>query len=397
MMNAVFNASAGICDSALPILPGRGSGDYTVLLAHQDRPSRSEHRALTARCWRLLAFLSCLSFSVFAQETATEVTQPKNVAAVPKPAPGKMEKLSIAFRKDVPSSLDDLKAMEKRIKEIAARVSPAVVAVRVDGASGSGVVISEDGLVLTAAHVCDQPNRDDIFTFPDGKTAKGTTLGTNHEMDSGLMKIADEGEWPHVDVGELDRARLGDWVLALGHPGGFDPQRPMVVRLGRIIRLTRDGLQTDCTLISGDSGGPLFDMYGRVIGIHSRISNATSANFHVPIGTFFDTWERLAKGESWGDQRPPLAYIGARGVDDPEGCRLDRVDENSPAAKAGLKVGDIVMKVNDQEIKGYDAFRQNVSKASPGAGLTLQIKRDDKEISLGVTVETRGRRGRRAP
>ena len=109
MMNAVFNASAGICDSALPILPGRGSGGYTVLL-NQGRPSRSEHRSLITRCWRLLAFLSCLSFSVFAQETATEVTQPKNVAAVPKPAPGKMEKLSIAFRKDV-----DLKAMEKRI------------------------------------------------------------------------------------------------------------------------------------------------------------------------------------------------------------------------------------------------------------------------------------------
>ena len=67
------------------------------------------------------------------------------------------------------------------------------------------------------------------------------------------------------------------------------------------------------------------------------------------------------------------------------------------AVKAGLKVGDIVMKVNDQEIKGYDAFRQNVSKAGPGAGLTLHIKRDEKEMSLGVTVEARGRRGRRAP
>src|SRR5438309_11471441 len=80
MMNAVFNASAGNCDSALPILPGCGSGDYTVLLAHQGRPSQPEHRALIASCWRFLALLSCLSFSAFAQETATETTQPKNVA-----------------------------------------------------------------------------------------------------------------------------------------------------------------------------------------------------------------------------------------------------------------------------------------------------------------------------
>src|SRR5207244_13593039 len=114
--------------------------------------------------------------SAFAQETATESIQQKDLPALLRPSPGKIEKLSIAFRKDAPSSLDDLKAIEKRVKELAARVSPAVVAVRVDWASGSGVAISKDGLVLTAAHVCDQPNRDVIFTFPDGKTAKGKTL-----------------------------------------------------------------------------------------------------------------------------------------------------------------------------------------------------------------------------
>jgi len=179
--------------------------------------------------------------------------------------------------------MSDLKTIEAHVKDLANRVAPAVVAVRINGATGSGVVISEDGLVLTAAHVGGEPNRDVHFTFPDGRTARGKTLGMNHEMDAGLMKITDKGHWPHLDIGDLAQARLGDWVLALGHPGGFDPQRPTVLRLGRIIRLGTGWLQTDCALIGGDSGGPLIDMQGRVIGIHSRISDSVAENFHVPI------------------------------------------------------------------------------------------------------------------
>ena len=224
------------------------------------------------------------------------------------------EHLPAAFRKDTPPSLDDLKSIEAHVEALVSRVSPAVVAVRIGGATGSGVVISADGLVLCAAHVCVEPNRNVLFIFPDGKTARGKTLGTNHDMDSGLMKITENGPWPHVEIGDLNQARLGDWVLALGHPGGFDRKRSMVVRLGRIIRLGSGALQTDCTLIGGDSGEPLLDMHGRVIGIHSRISDSTAANFHVPIGTFLDTWDRLAKGENWGDGRPPPPSLLASGV-----------------------------------------------------------------------------------
>ena len=193
--------------------------------------------------------------------------------AAPKPSPANRFDLPRAFRQAVPSSVDDLKAIQGQVEALAVRLAPAVVEVEVGMGSGSGVVISEDGLVLTAAHVCGTPNLDVVFTFPNGKKVRGKTLGTNHDMDAGLMKITDPGHWPRVETGELDDARLGDWVLALGHPGGFDPERPMVVRLGRLLKLGPGLLQTDCTLIGGDSGGPLFDMHGRVIGIHSRISN----------------------------------------------------------------------------------------------------------------------------
>jgi serine protease Do len=269
-------------------------------------------------------------------------------------------------------------------------LSPAVVAVQVGGASGSGVVISQDGVVLTAAHVCDEPNRDVRFTFPDGKTARGKTLGTNHEVDAGMMKITSDGPWPYVEMGDLDQAHLGDWVLTLGHPGGFDPERSLVVRLGRIIRLASEALQTDCTLTAGDSGGPLFDMRGRVIGIHSRISSSTAENFHISIRAYRDSWDRLAKGENWGGERPsPRPWFGVRGADHPAGCKLEFVEENAPASKAGLKVGDVVRKVNAQEVKDYATLKRFVAVAKPGDELTVELQREEKEMTLIVKLEAR--------
>jgi serine protease Do len=165
--------------------------------------------------------------------------------------------------------------------------------VEIGNGSGSGVVISADGLVLTAGHVVDTPHRDVRFTFPDGKSAKVKSLGIADESDAGLLRITDAGPWPYVELGDLKEGHIGEWVLALGHPGGFDLKRSLVVRLGRIIRLESDGLQTDCTISPGDSGGPLFDMAGKVIGIHSFISTSAADNYHVPVTSFSGELERL--------------------------------------------------------------------------------------------------------
>jgi serine protease Do len=156
-------------------------------------------------------------------------------------------------------------------------------------------------------------------------------------------------------------------------------------------------MQSDCSLLSGDSGGPLFDMSGRVIGIHSRISESAEANFHVPISSFFESWERLARGDTWGAPGLPRSvYIGASGLDAPQGCRLDRIDENGPAFKAGLKVGDIVIRINDQPVTGYEDFLQSVATIGPGKEMTMLVKRNREELSVRVTAEARGRRGRGA-
>jgi serine protease Do len=131
-----------------------------------------------------------------------------------------------------------------------------------------------------------------VFTFPDGRKAHGKTVEVDNENDLGLMRITDAGPWPQVPLGDLAGTRAGDWVLALGHPGGFDLRRSLVVRLGRIIRFDGEVVQSDCTISGGDSGGPLFDMHGRVIAIHSAISRSVAENFHVPVSAYFQPQDK---------------------------------------------------------------------------------------------------------
>ena len=215
--------------------------------------------------------------------------------AAPKPASANSKELAPAFAKATPGSIADLRSIEQRVKELVRRVTPAVVDVEIGNGTGSGVIISEDGLVLTAGHVCGASGRAVRMTFSDGRKARGKTIGASRDSDCGLIRITDHGPWPHVPMGDLEHAEVGDWVLALGHPGGFDLRRSLVVRLGRIIRLEDGNLQTDCTISPGDSGGPLLDMFGRVIGIHSAISSSLTANYHVPITDFYQNWDQMVK------------------------------------------------------------------------------------------------------
>jgi serine protease Do len=216
------------------------------------------------------------------------------------PTPGAVRPLPVAFTKPAPSGMADLRGIEKHVKNLISRISASVVALDVGVAEGSGVVITANGLVLTAGHVAGRANRNVTITFPDGKTARGKTLGAIESPDCGLIRITDPGPWPHTDIAGPRAPMPGDWVLALGHPGGFDPERSMVARFGRIVEVANRAVRTDCTITTGDSGGPLVDMHGRVLGIHSYISNGFDDNYHIPITQFVEHWSRLANGESGG-------------------------------------------------------------------------------------------------
>jgi hypothetical protein len=202
---------------------------------------------------------------------------------------------------DAPTNVDELRALEKRVQKVVEKVQACTVGVRIGAAQGSGVIVSADGYVLTAGHVSGLPGRDVVCILPDGKQLKAKTLGRNGTIDSGMIKLEGNGPFPFVEIGKSGSLKRGQWVVSIGHPGGFRPNRTPVVRLGRILYINPGLIRTDCTLVGGDSGGPLFDLEDHVIGIHSRIGGgAITENVHVPVDTFKATWDRLARGDNWG-------------------------------------------------------------------------------------------------
>jgi serine protease Do len=155
--------------------------------------------------------------------------------------------------------------------------------------------------------------------------------------------------------------------------------------------MLREVLQTDCTISSGDSGGPLFDMHGRVIGIHSAITASLSGNYHVPISAFYESWDTLVKPETVRRVVPkPQVALGAQLVDNASGCVLSTIEPNSLAAKTGLKAGDVVLSVDGRDIKASASFRRWLEEAVPGEVLELRVKRGTKQLSLKLTLPEKG-------
>jgi serine protease Do len=278
------------------------------------------------------------------------------------------------------------------------KLSPAVVSVRVGGSSGSGVIVSKDGWVLTAGHVSGTANRDVAIYFANGKTAKGKTSGGNHGIDSGLIKITSDGDWPCADMGDSANLQKGDWCMVIAHHGGFKPGRTPPVRLGRILNndVKKSTITTDAVLVGGDSGGPLFDMHGRVIGINSRIGTPLTSNMHVSVSPFRDEWGKIAGGETWGKLGggkggfgKGALYLGLQTDPDAEGCVVLSVEKGGPAEKAGVKVKDIIKKLDDTEITNRFMLNKLVNAKKAGETVTLEILRGDEKLNLKVEITKR--------
>jgi len=297
--------------------------------------------------------------------------------------------LAAIFAGDPPTSVADLKAMEKQVQEVVAKVRPMVVGVRVGAAQGSGVIISEDGYVLTAAHVNGKPDRDVLFVFPDGSTKRGKTLGVNRGVDSGLMKITDPGKYPFAPMGDSTKLTIGEWVIAIGHPNGYLRGRKPVVRLGRILTNRNNVLSTDCTLVGGDSGGPLFNSEGEVVAIHSRIGSPLTSNMHVPVNSYRDTWDRLADAEEWGSLDDGGPYIGVQGDPSADRAVIASVYPGAPAEKAGIEEGDVIVSFAGEEVTDFASLASLVGKKSPGDKVKIEVLRDGEKIRLELKIGTR--------
>jgi serine protease Do len=313
-----------------------------------------------------------------------------------KEAVEKLFDLPAALSRAAPQGPDDLKAIQDHVKKVIKKVTPAVVAIQIGQSAGSGVIIDDEGHVLTAGHVSGKPGRECTLILPDGKRLKGKTLGQNVGSDTGLIKITDKGKFPFVKLGDSGKLVKNEWVLAIGHPGGYKPTRSTVVRLGRVGRMTRGMIETDCTLVGGDSGGPLFDMQGRVVGIHSQIRLVITENVHVPVNVFKDQWDRLVKGDSWGGFMPFLdpkpantAYLGVVFDRDTTDLKIDEVGEDTPAEKAGLKVGDLIVAIDDVKMKARSDLFDFMSKKKPNDEVTVVVQRKGEEVKIKVKLGKR--------
>ncbi len=300
------------------------------------------------------------------------------------------DQLKSIFAGDVPDDLADLKAMEKHVQELSKRITPCTVGVEVGNSQGSGVIISEDGYVLTAGHVVGKPNRNVTFILHDGRRVKGKTLGMNRGIDSGLMKITEEEKWPFVEMGDSAALKQGQWLAGTGHPNGYHPGRAPVLRLGRVLATHDSVIVTDCTLVSGDSGGPLFDMDGKVVGIHSRIDNPLTSNMHVPVKTYQETWDRLVQGEDWGNMAVSGPYIGVQAEPDATTAKIAQVHPDTPADKAGLKVGDVITKFDGGDISDFASLAKLIANKKPGDKVKMQVSRGEESIELEITIGRRG-------
>jgi serine protease Do len=335
------------------------------------------------------------------------------IVAAPDTKPTKWDPVRIT----APDSVEELKALQDRVKTVVETATPATVGIWIlnsegdrEGA-GSGVIVSEDGLVLTAAHVIAPPGigprrRDSSapererkveLELYDGSRVMAKVLGRDREADSGMVKITDpipkgakwpganDGHWPFVEVGESTDVKPGQWVVTLGHPGGPKPDRRAPLRVGQIIKnySKERVLKSDCALVGGDSGGPLFDLTGKLIGIHSRIGVSMSDNIHIPTKVFKQNWDDLASGKIFR----PRAYIGVilNRRDDAEPTVVEVVDD-SPAKEAGLKAGDLILKIGGKAVKTSDEVDKIVQSSRVGENVKVEVRRGDDTKTLSVTL-----------
>lgn len=284
-----------------------------------------------------------------------------------------------------PKTLEDLKVLEEKIRRVAEKVRPCTVGV----SDGSGVVVSEDRYVLTVAHVSERAGRTVRITFPDGRRVLGKTLGNDRGLDAGLVKITTKGKWPFVELGHSDSLKLGQWCLAVGYPVSFDRRKLPPVRIGRLLGRSSTMLVTDCLIMGGDSGGPLFDLDGKVIGIGSRCSDAVTMNLYVPVDAYRNSWDRLVKGEDFNSLARTVAFLGVFPGEDSQRASVGKVIAGSPAEKAGIRPGDVIVKFDGQPIERYADYLALLRKKKPGDKVELQVRRGEDTLNFTATLDQR--------
>lgn len=270
--------------------------------------------------------------------------------------------------------------------------------------SGSGVIISKDGYIITNYHVVKDADRIEIVVNNHKKNYKAEIVGLDPSSDLALVKI-DADNLPYMEFANSDSVMVGEWVLAVGNPFNLTSTvtSGIVSAKGRNINVNKNSfpiesfIQTDAAINPGNSGGALVDLNGRLIGINSAILSKTGSyagyGFAIPSNIVLKVISDLKKFGAV--QR---AFIEADIVEidediskkinheDIQGVYVNKVPENSNADVAGLKVGDVILKVNNVIINSRGTFDEQIAYCSPGDKIKFEVLRDDKVISVNVTM-----------
>ena len=266
-------------------------------------------------------------------------------------------------------------------------------------ALGSGFIIDKKGIVITNNHVIQ--DAEDIIVKVNGKKEfKAKVLGSDPLSDIAVIQIISNEVFTPVKFGDSDKARIGDWVIAIGNPFGLGGTvtTGIISARNREIGLSRyeDYIQTDASINVGNSGGPLFDLNGNVIGINTAIlgqAGSIGIGFAIPSNSATKIIDQLLEfGETkrgWlgiriQDVTEEIAEI--EGLDDLKGALVASVGENSPAQKAGIKPGDIILEFDGQEVDTMNTLPKIVARAKVGKIVTVKIWRNRKIISKKVLL-----------
>jgi len=284
----------------------------------------------------------------------------------------------------------DLLSVESKIRSILPSIKSAVVSIESSDGAGSGVIVSEDGLVLTAAHVIGKRGEKMSVTLAEGGKQNAVSKGGSELSDAGMLQLEKNEPYPYVPLAKPGSSVPGQWCLALGHPNGFNKERGMVLRAGIILEKKDETLQTNCRLLGGDSGGPLFNLKGEVIGIHSRISKNSDENYHTTIESFLSNWNYFLSEEILRLKNLQSAgFLGVMCEQSKRGLRIVEVVPHSEADQMGLLADDELLRLDSIHLDTREKLTILISEKSPGEVVTLDFIRGSKEIAVQIKLGSR--------
>ncbi len=270
-------------------------------------------------------------------------------------------------------------------------------------AQGSGFIISQEGYILTNNHVVDEAEKVEV-ELADGRTLEAKIIGTDPESDVAVLKI-DAGKQPYLELADSDALEVGEWVLAIGNPLGLSHTvtAGIVSAKGRSslgLATLENFIQTDAAINFGNSGGPLINLDGKVVGINTAIvgsSGNIGIGFAIPINMAKHVYDQLIEGgsvehgflgvmpETLTSDKAPFFELD----ENAKGVLITEVTEGSPAEKGGIKHNDVVVELNGEPVESADIFRNRIAMLKPGSTVKLVVWRDGKRKNLTVELGKR--------